>query len=308
MTHPTAASSGAGNTGVGATARTDVRPDMGARVGVPTLWVALSVAAGLLSAAGCLIGLLAPDRIYGGETRALADAAAAQDLVGLSVVAPLLVLLAVGAARAALRPWLCWLGCLAFTTYNYGIYAFSVHFGPLFLAWVAVLGLSLFALIGGLAALQGRPLTHQVDIEPVRWVGWFLMAVAVLFALLWLGEIVPDLLAGRPSTSAGDWRVPTNPVHVLDLAFFLPAVFASGLSLLRRQWLGYATAAGQLTFLALTSLPILVTPVVAQVRGHTPAWSVVGPVGVLFLATVLVLSRFLRAVAGTGTPRAKRSS
>jgi hypothetical protein len=38
--------------------------------------------------------------------------------------------------------------------YNYAIYAFSVHFGPLFLVWVAVLGLALFALIGGLTALR----------------------------------------------------------------------------------------------------------------------------------------------------------
>jgi hypothetical protein len=123
------------------------------------------------------------------------------------------------------------------------------------------------------------------------------MAVATLFGVLWLREIVPDLLAGRPSTSAADWRVPTNPVHVLDLAFFLPAVFASGLSLLRRRWFGYATAAGQLIFLALTCLPVLVTPVVAQVRGHTPVWSAVGPVGVLFIATVVVLWRFLRIAA-----------
>jgi hypothetical protein len=55
------------------------------------------------------------------------------------------------------------------------------------------------------------------------------------FTLLWLSQIVPDLLAHRPSTSASQWNVPTNPVHVLDLAFFLPAAAASGVLLLRRH-------------------------------------------------------------------------
>ena len=195
-----------------------------------------------------------------------------------------------------MRHWLCWLGCLAFTAYNYAIYAFSIHFGPLFLLWVAVLGLSLFALIGGLTTLQGRALTDRVGAPDVRWVGGFLIAVAGLFGLLWLSEIVPDLLAGRPSTSAAAWVVPTNPVHVLDLAFFLPAVALSGATVLRRRWLGHATAAGQLIFLALTCLPVLITPVVGQVRGHQPVWSAAGPVGVLLLATALLLWRYLKAV------------
>jgi len=280
------------------------RPDAAADAGVPRRWVGLSVAAALLSAAGSVVGLLAPAGIYGKETPTLTDAATVQDVVGLAVVAPLLIVLATGASRGGVRAWLCWLGALAFTAYNYAIYAFSIHFGPLFLAWVAVLGFSLFSLIGGLAVLQGHRLDDRLGVGGTGWVGWFLMAVAVLFALLWLSEIVPDVLAGRPSTSAADWRVPTNPVHVLDLAFFLPAVFASGLATLRHHWLGHATAAGQLSFLALTCLPVLVTPVVAQVRGHTPAWSAVAPVGVLLIATLLVLWRFLRPIDTDAVDRA----
>jgi hypothetical protein len=156
MSSPATEPRGTSHPGGEVTARVDDRPDTAAPAGVPGLWAWLSVAAGVLSAAGCGVGLLAPGTIYGSERRALADAATAQDLVGLIAVAPLLIALAVGASRDALRPWLCWLGCLAFTAYNYAIYAFSVHFGPLFLVWVAVLGLSLFALIGGLATLEGE--------------------------------------------------------------------------------------------------------------------------------------------------------
>jgi hypothetical protein len=268
---------------------------------LPRIWTTLSAAAALLSAVGAVVGLLAPDTVYGDETTVLQDAATAQDLVGLVVVAPLLVALAWAGSRGSVRSWLCLLGCLSFTAYNYAIYAFSVHFGPLFLVWVAVLGLSLFALIGGLAGLSPGVLDERFGRASVRPPGWFLVAVGALFVLLWLREIVPDLVAGRPSTSAADWRVPTNPVHVLDLAFFLPSVVLSGVLLLRRHWFGYATAAGQLVFLGLTCLPVLVTPLVAEARGHAAAWSVVGPIGLVAVATALVLWRFLRPVRVAAT-------
>jgi hypothetical protein len=264
-----------------------VNQDVGGTVDaspLPGVWAALSVVAALLSAVGAVLALLAPEAVYSRETTVLQDAASAQDLVGLVVVAPLLAALARTASRGSLQAWLCLLGCLSFTAYNYAIYAFSVHFGPLFLVWVAVLGLSLFALIGGLAGLSPAVLAARFSRASVRLPGWFLVGVAVLFVLLWLREILPDLAAGRPSTSAADWRVPTNPVHVLDLAFFLPSVVLSGVLLLRRHWFGFATAAGQLIFLGLTCLPVLVTPLVAEARGHLAAWSVVGPIGLVGVA------------------------
>ena len=266
-----------------------------ADAGLPKVWAGLSVSAALLSMIGSIVGLLAPSRLYGKETSFLADAATAQDLVGLVIVGPLLLVLAVLAVRGSLRCWLCWLGLLLFTVYNYAIYAFSINFGPLFLVWVAVLGLALFALIGGLAALGTSPVETRLAAAPVRLTGWFLIVIATLFVMLWLSEIVPDLLAGRASTSAEDWKVPTNPVHVLDLAFFLPAVFLSGVLLLRRHRFGYATAPAQLIFLGLTCLPILITPPIANARGHDPGWSVLVPISIIAAATLVVLARFLRS-------------
>jgi hypothetical protein len=39
--------------------------------------------------------------------------------------------------------------------------------------------------------------------------------------MLGLSEIVHNLVGGRPSTSAEDWKVPTNPVHVSKKAAWL---------------------------------------------------------------------------------------
>ena len=262
----------------------------------PWWWLTLSVA--LLAAAG----RLAADRIYNQETSVLFDQATAQDVVTLLPVAPLLAYLAVSARRGSLSAFLCLPGLLAFTVYNYAIYAFSIHFGPLFLVWVAILGLSIFTLVGALATADMPAIKQRFAGRAMPRPAWLLIVVAVLFVLLWLSEIVPSLLAGDPSRSARDWNVPTNPVHVLDLAFFLPAAVTSGILLLRRRPLGYATAAGQLVWIALTCVPILITPLVANARGHAPGWAVTLPNGVRLLATPAVRGRLLQHTArGPGT-------
>jgi hypothetical protein len=199
---------------------------------------------------------------------------------------------------------LCLIGFLAFTAYNYAIYSFSIHFGPLFLVWVAVLGSSVFAAAGSLAGLIRTDVRALLGGPAVRLPAWFLIAMPAFFTLLWLSEIVPDLLAGRPSTSAATYEVPTNPVHVLDLAFFLPGVCASGVLLLRRHRIGYASGPGSLIFLGLTCLPILVIPFIAQSRGDAPGWAILAPIGVVAATTLIVLWRLLRAV---NPPRRKRS-
>jgi hypothetical protein len=260
-------------------------------------WWPLTLSAALLATVASVTGLLAADRIYARETVLLSDAATAQDIVTLLPVAPLLALLAVSARRGSLPAFLCLPGCLAFTAYNYAIYAFSIHFGPLFLVWVAVLGLSIFALVGSLATADLPAIKQRFAGRAMPGLAWFLIVIAALFVLLWLAQIVPDLMAGRPSRSASDWNIPTNPVHVLDLAFFLPAVITSGVLLLRRHPLGYATAAGQMVWLALTCLPILITPLVASARGHAAGWAVTLPIGALLIATLAVLTRLLRHTA-----------
>ena len=267
---------------------------------LPGLSIWLAAAAALLAAAGSVVGLVQAAAIYGQETVILADQAAAQDLVNLLLVAPLIVVLGWRVRRGHLGAYFGWLGCLGFTVYNYAIYAFSIHFGPLFLVWVAVLGLSVFALLGSLATVDARAIHARLVGRSLRWPGWFLIVAAALFALLWLREILPDLLAQRPSRSASQWNTPTNPVYVLDLAVFLPAVATSGVLLLRRHRWGYATAAAQLTWLALTCLPIMVTPFVANARGHEPGWAITAPVGLVLLMSLTTLGWLLRAARPAG--------
>lgn len=259
-----------------------------------SLW--LSIAAGLLAMAGNVVGLVAIDRIYGSAYPSLTDQAIAQDLVNLVIVAPALIVLAAVAWRGSIRAYLAWLGLLVFTVYNYVIYTFAIHFGPLFLVWVGVLGLALFALIGGVTAIDASTVKARFTRHSMGFAAWFMIAIAALFGAFWLSDIVPALLSGDVPATVTDMGVPTNPVHVLDLAFFLPAAFIAGLMLLKRRALAYAMSPAVLLFLALTGVPILVTPLVADARGHAVSWTVTIPISIITATSLALLARMLLAV------------
>jgi hypothetical protein len=256
--------------------------------------VAISLAVGVLLLFSACVGLLAWRTIYGSETATLVDSTAAQDVVSVGVSVLLIVTMTTALRTGSDGATLVWTGILTFVAYNAAIYCFSVHFGPLFLVWTALLGLSVFGAVLTGRTVDRATLTPLLPHHGIKLVAWVLIGAAVIFALLWLKEIVPDLLAGRPSSSAEEWHVPTNPVHVLDLALFLPAVMAGGVLILRGDPLGLQLGVPALVWLILTCLPILVTPFMSRARGHAADWGAVPPVAVLlltFLAAGVLLTK-----------------
>src|SRR5574340_71803 len=251
------------------------------------VWIWLSIAAAILAIIGSIVALTVP-AIYSPLTAAFYPQAIAQDVANLAVVSPLWLIVAILALRGSLRAYMLWLGVLAFTVYNYVIYTFAIPFGPLFPLWLAVLALALWALIGGAVSADHEAAQRAYkNSTAVRVAAWSLIVVGILFALLWLSEDVPALLAGRTPQSVLDMAIPTNPVHVLDLAFFLPAAILIGLWLLRQRPVAFTLAPAFILFLILTGVPILLTPVLQAARGEPASWGVMVPIGTL---TVLMLA------------------
>lgn len=253
---------------------------------------ALAILTATLALVGNAVALIGRTHIYGDETADLMEAALAQDLVTGLVVVPVLLVTAPLASRESVFAHVVSLGALAFLAYNYAIYCFSIEFGSLFLLWTSLLGLSTYALLIG---LRDAVSLDVGQLRPTRLAAGTLLIVSVMFTALWLREIVPDLVHGRVSTSAAAWNVPTNPVHVLDLALFLPAAFAAGLWLLTGRRSGLLLAPCMLTFFALTSIPIIVTPLVAAARSSDPVWGAVAPVSAVALVSVGALLSMRRA-------------
>jgi hypothetical protein len=259
-------------------------------------WLLLSIIAAALALAGSVITLLS-QHLYDTLTAVFLPQALAQDLVNVLVVSPAMIVLALLALRGSSPAFLLWLGTLLFTAYNYVIYTVGIPFGPLFLLWVGVLALSIFALLGGAACINRDELLVTYRSRRAAQVSaWALIVIALMFGALWLSEDVPALLNGTTPQSLVDQGVITNPVHVLDLGFFLPAVLVTGALWLRRNPRAATVAPSFLVFLLLTGLPILVTPIVQSVRGETAAWGVVVPIGTVTIVVVLLLAWLLRSM------------
>jgi hypothetical protein len=265
-----------------------------------SLWLRLTVPIAGLAILGSIVGLLFEDAIYGRETADWAAQAVGQDIANL-LAFPTMLVAAWFATRGSIRAYLIWIGLLVYSVYTYAIYSFALHFGPLFLAWVAIFGLSVYALVGALATLDvlriRATFTSQVG---VRFAGRLLIVIGCVFALLWLSEIVPAMIANTPSDALKEVGLLTNPVHVLDLALLLPALVVTGAMLLKGRLLGYLLAPVTLVATFFLALGIISLMLVSAARGLESALAVGIGVGVLAIVEAIACMRLLRCVdAGT---------
>jgi hypothetical protein len=184
-----------------------------------------------------------------------------QDAITLILAFPALVISAFFARRGSQGARLIWLGVLVYIVYTYASYAFGIRFNPLFLVYVALLGCSTYALIGGLVTTDwARLRANFTEQTPVRAVSIFLVVIAGFFYLTWLSEAVPASLSGIPPESVSEDGTPTNVIDVLDMAWLLPGLLITAVSLWRKQPIGYALAVallGNLVFLALAILAMI---------------------------------------------------
>jgi hypothetical protein len=265
-----------------------------ATIAIPRVWIALSIAAaiatGISSAAGAF------GSAYARETPSWAAQGTGQDLVNLFVAAPLLIATAVFTARGSLRALLVWLGLLLYIVYSYVLYAFDVHFNRLFLFYVAALACAFYACVGAILTLDHRRLAAAFPSEtPTRAMTVLLVAVGVLFAALWLADIVPALTSGRAPASVDEVGLPVNPIHVLDLAFALPGLIAVGALVHRRHPIGMLLAVPCATFLIVMGIAIVAMAWVMRARG-VPSGGLPVPVVATTAAALVVTYRWLTAV------------
>ncbi len=262
------------------------------------LWLTIPIAAllAMASAGGLLISGLYRGAPY------FAAQAVGQDLISLAVVLPLLIISSILTRRGSGRAKLVWLGGLTYLVYTYVIAAFEVRFNPLFLVYVALLGCSVYALIGGVV------MTNMAEIKasftektPAKAISIYLGVLAVLFYFLWLAEIVPALLRGEIPKSIRDNWTPTNAVHVLDMAWILPALLITSVSLWRKQTLGYTLAGVLLSYCVLLTLAILSMAFFMIQGSHPVAAPQVGIFGALFALSLGMLIWYMKGLKSPGT-------
>jgi hypothetical protein len=255
-----------------------------------TSWSSVLIAAGI--AASSSYALLASDP-YRNLPEATLIAARAQDVCSV-LVAVLLLLLR---RRPSARVHLVRLGLLAYVAYSYAIYLIGVPMNRVFLIYVVLVTVSGAALLDGVVRLRpdGWPRVSRPRLE--RGTGWVLVAVAVLFAALWLATLLPFALGGAEPDTVGPGGA-AYPVFVLDLVVALPCVGAVGILTLRGR-----AIAGPLVVVVLVKIITLFTALWAGVlvglamgaEVHLAADA--GPSVVMLGACAVLLLRWLRSLS-----------
>ncbi len=239
--------------------------------------------------------------IYWRETRLGTAGALASDLIDLSLVLPILAVATLLAVRGSLSALLVWAGTLGFLTYNFLIYAFEVHFNAMFLAYCAVLGLSFYGLIGLREFLAPDAVAKRYSLAaprrgaPRRTTAVTFLVVAAFAAAGELKEIVTAIHAGQVPASVAESGQRTNPIHVLDLCFFLPVVVTAAILLLRRKAIGFTLAPVLMVTMILISLEVITIMAVFERRGLPTSPEPVISFGVCATFLTVLLVWFLRS-------------
>jgi hypothetical protein len=261
---------------------------------LPRSYVLASVAMLLLTVVATVVGLFVPG--FYRDAPVLLPQVYGQDLLTLAVAVPALSISLYFSTNGSSRAYVVWLGVVGYLLYTYGSYAFMTAFNELYLVYVALLWLSLFTFVGGVARLDAEALKRAVGDVPVRsYVGLQLLFV-VLVLLLWLSEIVPATLAGSAPESVLEAGLPTNVIYSLDLGILVPAFALSAHWLRKRRPWGYAFTAILLVKIATLGGAVMAM-IVFMIRAGQPApLAQILIFGTLTLVSVALMIRFLFSI------------
>jgi hypothetical protein len=200
------------------------------------------------------------------------------DAVTLFVAVPILVAALVFSQRGSLKAQLVWMGVLDYMLYNYAFYLFGTAFNAFFLVYVALLGLSIFALIFGLTNLNVNEISQQMrERTPVKWIGGYFLFVAFGLSAVYLSQSIGFIFTGLVPSIVTTSGHPTNIVFALDLTLLVPWLVLGALWLMKRQPWGFALAGilsikGPLYTLVLTVNTILTMRVGMGTGAELPLW------------------------------------
>ena len=124
----------------------------------------------------------------------------------------------------------------------------------------------------------------------------YLIINAAFFYVLWLSEIIPSIAAGQTPASISGTGLSVNPVHILDIAVFLPAFIISSVMLLRKEAVGYCFFPVMLVFALIMGIAILGMVTMMAVNGVRGETAMVVVFSVITAINALVLTVFMKGI------------
>jgi hypothetical protein len=269
--------------------RTPSEPAVPARGAAYWLSAALAVVVGAAAAFTFFAeGILTGPAVAVGNARGTA-------LVMLVLGLPAFAVSAALTARGSVRALFVWLGATLYLLYNAVMFLFGTPFNHLFLLYVAMLSLSIWSLVSLVRGIDRDAVVNRMSSRlPARGIGAYLLAIAVVNALVWLRTAVPASLDDEPTAFLAEIGLTTSPTFVQDLAFWLPLTALGGVLLWRRTPWGYLVAGSIATYGVFEAVGVATD----QWFGYRaePGTSYASPGGVWLFAALAVVGSVVAAL------------
>lgn len=217
-------------------------------------------------------------------------------LTMLVIAVPLLVASMILSSRGSLRARFVWMGSLAYIAYNAVMFCFALQYNSFFLLFVALLGLSFWALVT--LASQFDPVVVSAGVAGVRarTVAVYLLVCLVLFAVMWLRDVVPATIDNVLPGSFEGTGLTQNPIYVLDFAFTFPLLAVGAVWLWRRRPWGYVIGGTMVVMLTIETAGIAIDQVFGHVHDPSASLGAVPVMGVLTVVGLVFSALFLRGL------------
>lgn len=244
-----------------------------------------------------------------GHYRAPPELVEAYQIQDLTIVVVGIPVLAAGlwyAARGSLRGRIIWLGGLAYMTYMWASIAIQIPFNELFLVYIALFGLSLFTLVGGMVSTDAERIRQTLEGHVnVPLYSGALTVIGLGLGALWLSDVVPPLLTGTTPSLIEEAGQQAMATHVIDLGVVVPSILLSALWLYQERTWGYVFAGVELVLGGTLAAPIGIMTLVFM-TGDTVT---VSPIAAVFtflpiLISALLAVTYLRSMASRTRPSA----
>ncbi|MFD1687267.1 hypothetical protein [Halobellus litoreus] len=248
----------------------------------------------LLATVATSVGLFVPE--FYRDAEVLLPQLYGQDLLTLGIAVPALAGALYYAHQGSLRGYVVWLGVTGYLLYTYASYALLTAFNELYLVYVALFGLTLFTLIGGIARIDPTDLKEALDGHPVRGYVAFQALVAGLVALMWLAEVGPASLAGTRPPSIAETTLPVPVIQSLDLGVVVPSFALSAAFLWKQRAWGYVFTGILLVKGTTLGLAVLAMIVFMLQSGQLVPLPQIVLFSLLSLTGLGLTTRFIRAI------------
>lgn len=235
--------------------------------------------------------------LYYYDTVSTAAQMQGNDLITLVVGLPLLAVSAWLALRGSLRGQLLLTGTLGFFLYTYMSMSMLTAYNALFLAYVVLFAMSLYAFILSMLSIDLKTLPQHFSPKlPRGWIAAALFAVGGFLALAWFGRVVPEML--NPQTPAALENTTTRVIQAMDLALIAPLAILAGILLLRRSAWGYLLASVAVLKGLTMALAVSTMGINMALKGVPDSLGILIPFLALTLLNLIVAVLLLRNIDG----------